>query len=160
MREFFLSYIMQMIVNFSFKTSKITIHGGENLNDAEQSDSPVLFCVWHYRLIYAVYFFKNPQYNLHALISGHRDAEVLAKIMSRWKINLIRGSSTRGWKHAIVEMQKRLKDELNINNSKINQISNTNYRVYMGPFDNIKSLKNAFDDINPLNFENIEIIKL
>ena len=110
MREFFLSYIMQMIVNFSFKTSKITIHGGENLNDAKQSDSPVLFCVWHYRLIYAVYFFKNPQYNLHALISGHRDAEVLAKIMSRWKINLIRGSSTRGWKHAIVEMQKRLKD--------------------------------------------------
>ena len=57
-------------------------------------------------------------------------------------------------------MQKRLKDELNINNSKINQISNTNYRVYMGPFYNIKSLKNAFDDINPLNFENIEIIKL
>ena len=30
----------------------------------------------------------------------------------------------------------------------------------MGPFENLKSLKNAFDDINPLNFENIEIIKL
>ena len=43
---------------------------------------------------------------------------------------------------------------------KIDQISNTNFRVYMGPFDNIKSLKKAFDDITPLNFENIEIIKL
>ena len=57
-------------------------------------------------------------------------------------------------------MQKRIKDELSIKNSKINQISNTNFRVYMGPFDNIKSLKKAFDDISPLNFENIEIIKL
>ena len=57
-------------------------------------------------------------------------------------------------------MQKRIKDELNIKNSKIKQISNTNFRVYMGPFDNIKSLKKAFDDISPLNFENIEIIKL
>ena len=57
-------------------------------------------------------------------------------------------------------MQVRMKDELNLNYSKILKISNTNYRVYLGPFDNLKSLKNAFDDINPLNFENIEIIKL
>ena len=57
-------------------------------------------------------------------------------------------------------MQIRIKDELNLNYSKILKISNTNYRVYLGPFDNLKSLKNAFDDINPLNFENIEIIKL
>ena len=57
-------------------------------------------------------------------------------------------------------MQKRIKDELNLNNSKINKISNTNFRVYLGPFNNLKSLKKAFDDINPLNFENIEIIKL
>ena len=57
-------------------------------------------------------------------------------------------------------MQKRIKNELNLNNSRIIKISNTNYRVYFGPYDNLKSLKKAFDDINPLNFENIEIIKL
>ena len=57
-------------------------------------------------------------------------------------------------------MKKRIKDELSLNNSKINKISDTNFRVYFGPFDNLKSLKKAFDDISPLNFENIEIIKL
>jgi cell division protein FtsN len=57
-------------------------------------------------------------------------------------------------------MQKRIKDELNLNSSKISKISNTSFRVYLGPFDNLESLKNAFDDITPLNFENIEIIKL
>ena len=57
-------------------------------------------------------------------------------------------------------MQKRIKDELDLNSSKISKISNTNFRVYLGPFDNLESLKNAFDGITPLNFENIEIIKL
>ena len=57
-------------------------------------------------------------------------------------------------------MQKRIMDELNLDNSRIIKISNTNFRVYLGPFNNLKSLKNAYDDITPLNFENIEIIKL
>ena len=57
-------------------------------------------------------------------------------------------------------MQNKIIDELKLKNSKISKISNTNYRVYFGPFDNLKSLKNVFDDITPLNFENIEIIKL
>jgi|TARA_B100001250_G_scaffold400552_1_gene411234 hypothetical protein len=57
-------------------------------------------------------------------------------------------------------MQKRIRDELNLNNSKIDKISNTNFRVYFGPYDNLNSLKDAYNDIYPLNFENIEIIKL
>jgi len=64
------------------------------------------------------------------------------------------------YKNTAELMQKRIKDELKLNNSRIIKISNTKFRVYFGPFDNLKSLKNAFDDINPLNFENIEIIKL
>ena len=57
-------------------------------------------------------------------------------------------------------LKKRIKDELKLTNIKISEISNTSFRVYLGPFDNLKSLKKAFDDINPLNFENIEIMKL
>jgi len=64
------------------------------------------------------------------------------------------------YENTAIMMQKRMEDELNLKNSKISKISNTNFRVYFGPFNNIKSLKNAFDDITPLNFENIEIIKL
>ena len=64
------------------------------------------------------------------------------------------------YENTAIMMKKRIEDELNLKNSKISKISNTNYRVYFGPFDNLKSLKNVFDDITPLNFENIEIIKL
>jgi len=64
------------------------------------------------------------------------------------------------YENTAIMMQNRIIDELNIKRSKISKISNTNFRVYLGPFSDLKSLKNAFDDISPLNFENIEIIKL
>ena len=114
MRSYLLSYIIQIILNVSFKTSQIKIHGKEYLEDTNNSNNPILLCVWHGRLIYDVYFFKNKNYNLWALISNHQDAEVLAKIMKRWKFNLIRGSSTRGWKHAIIEIQKKLQNTSSI----------------------------------------------
>ena len=40
------------------------------------------------------------------------------------------------------------------------KLSKTQYRVFLGPFDNIYSLQKAFNDINILDFENIEIIKI
>ena len=56
-------------------------------------------------------------------------------------------------------MINRIKDETNIKNTKLKTISETNFRVFLGPFDNLYSLKKAFNDISLLNFENIEIIK-
>ena len=56
-------------------------------------------------------------------------------------------------------MVKRIKDETKIENPKIKKISDKEYRVYLGPFNNINSLQKSFNDINLLVFENIEIIK-
>ena len=64
------------------------------------------------------------------------------------------------YENTAIMMQNRMKEELNLKNSKVLKLSNKSFRVYLGPFSNLKSLKNAFDDITPLNFENIEIIKL
>ena len=46
-----------------------------------------------------------------------------------------------------------------ITKPKVKKISDKKYRVYLGPFDNIKSLQKSYNDINILEFENIEIIK-
>ena len=56
-------------------------------------------------------------------------------------------------------MQKRIKIESPIKNSKIKKISDKKYRVYLGPFNDINSLQKSFNDISILQFENIEIIK-
>ena len=56
-------------------------------------------------------------------------------------------------------MLNRIKDETKNENTKIEKISDKKYRVYLGPFGDINSLQNSYNDINILNFENIEIIK-
>ena len=58
------------------------------------------------------------------------------------------------------DMILRIKSETIIKKVKINKISNTKFRVFLGPFKNLNSLKNEFDAINTLQFENIEIIKI
>ena len=57
-------------------------------------------------------------------------------------------------------MVLRIKKETIIKKVKINKISSTKFRVFLGPFKNLNSLKNEFDAINTLQFENIEIIKI
>ncbi len=56
-------------------------------------------------------------------------------------------------------MKKRIKSEIKLISINIVKLSDTNYRVYLGPFKDLKSLKKAFNDIKIINFENIEIIK-
>jgi hypothetical protein len=56
-------------------------------------------------------------------------------------------------------MIKRIKSESKLISINILKLSGTNYRVYLGPFKDLKSLKKAFNDIKIINFENIEIIK-
>ena len=55
-------------------------------------------------------------------------------------------------------MINKIRDETVIKNPKIKKISDKNYRVYLGPFNNIISLQKSFNSINILSFENIEII--
>ena len=56
-------------------------------------------------------------------------------------------------------MLNRIKTESSIKNTNIKKISDKQYRVYLGPFNNIYTLQKSFNDISILKFENIEIIK-
>ena len=56
-------------------------------------------------------------------------------------------------------MSKKIKKDSLIKNLKIIELSKTNYRLLIGPFNDIKSLKNTFEKMNLFNFENLEILK-
>ena len=56
-------------------------------------------------------------------------------------------------------MIKKIKSKSKLKNISIVKLTDTSYRVYLGPFKDLKSLKKAFNDIKIINFENIEIIK-
>jgi len=53
----------------------------------------------------------------------------------------------------------KIKNEIRLKNFKIIQLSETNFRLLLGPFDDIGTLKDSFEKINSLYFENLEIIK-
>ena len=56
-------------------------------------------------------------------------------------------------------MAERIINETNIKNPVVKKISNTKYRVLLGPFNDIKILEESFNEIKSLNFENLEILK-
>ena len=57
-------------------------------------------------------------------------------------------------------LKKRIKNEIRLKNIKINKLSKTKFRVYLGPYDNLNSIKKDFNKILSLEFENIEIVKI
>ena len=56
-------------------------------------------------------------------------------------------------------MIDRIRKETNIQNPKIIKLSKTKYRVLLGPFNDINSIKKVFEKIKVLNFENLEVLK-
>ena len=62
------------------------------------------------------------------------------------------------YKSSAKTMISRIKNETNIKNSRIQQLSKTKFRVLIGPFNDIKSLKETYEKLSPMNFENLEIL--
>ena len=56
-------------------------------------------------------------------------------------------------------MINRIKSKTLLTNIKLIELSKTNYRVLLGPFNDINSLKESFEKMNSLYFENLEILK-
>ena len=63
------------------------------------------------------------------------------------------------YKDTAKNMVERIKSETSIKNLNIVKLSLTKYRVLIGPFNDIKSLKMSFEKIKMLNFENLEILR-
>ena len=57
------------------------------------------------------------------------------------------------------ELKKRIKNETTLKNINIISINDTKHQVLLGPYSNINTLQSAYNSINNLNFENIELIR-
>ena len=56
-------------------------------------------------------------------------------------------------------MVNRVKTETLIKNAKIKEVSKNKFRVYIGPYSNLKALQKAYNSVEKLKFENIEILR-
>ena len=57
------------------------------------------------------------------------------------------------------QMKSRISNETSIKDVSINKLSPTKFRVFLGPFEDLNSLKKSFNAINILEFDSIEILK-
>tara|TARA_B100001057_G_scaffold490538_1_gene579023 strand:+ start:80 stop:835 length:756 start_codon:yes stop_codon:yes gene_type:complete len=63
------------------------------------------------------------------------------------------------YKESAKAMVDRIKLETSIKKLNIIKLSSTKYRVLIGPFNDIKTLKKSFEKIRMLKFENLEILR-
>ena len=57
------------------------------------------------------------------------------------------------------ELKERIENETSLKNINIISINDTRHQVLLGPYSNINTLQSAYNSINNLNFENIELIR-
>jgi len=100
---------------------------------------------------------KAPVENIS--INDLNDKSEKIKKIKKEKFNYIIKIADFYFKDTAKSMISRIKEETKVDSATIQNLSNTKYRVFLGPYDNINSLQKAFNDIIILEFENIEIIK-
>ncbi len=79
----------------------------ERFDAFAQRGEPVLFALWHGRLLPLTYFHRHR--GIAALISQSADGEYIARLVAGWGFEAIRGSSSRGGREAIREVVRRVR---------------------------------------------------
>lgn len=108
----FWTFLGKLILNCLFKSSRVIIKGKENVESALASGSPVMFCCWHGRLVFASYGLAQIRKGFWAIAGRHKDAEIMGRILESWGYKLIRGSSSKGSKDVLRRMHEVFSSEL------------------------------------------------
>ena len=93
-------------------------------------------------------------------ISIEIDNKTKVKKVKNTKFEFIIKFADLFFEESAITLKKRLEDEYNLKDINIKKMSKNLYRVYKGPFYNLGSIKNVYNEIANINFENIELIKL
>ncbi len=101
-----LPFIFQIIVRLIYFTNKKVFH-----HPAKLEDEVYIVAFWHGELLMQPFNYQKlkPNKKVSAMISDHRDGEMITKTVQYLGIHSIRGSSTRGGTKALIAAIKELK---------------------------------------------------
>jgi lysophospholipid acyltransferase (LPLAT)-like uncharacterized protein len=89
-------------LNALMRTCRYQREGVENYDQFWRQGKPVIFTLWHGRLLPCTHFHR--QQGVVTLISQHRDGEYITRAVRRWGFTAVRGSTTRGGLDALREL--------------------------------------------------------
>jgi lysophospholipid acyltransferase (LPLAT)-like uncharacterized protein len=101
--------LLVTLIRIIYATMRITVIGKEILPGFAARGEGYVGAFWHGRILMIPFLY--PGTALHILVSKHRDAEIIASILSRFGFQLIRGSSSKGGSDALRGMLRLLRDD-------------------------------------------------
>lgn len=90
------------------KLTRIDFVGREHYEWLRTHRKPFIFCTWHGRILLPIYVHRYE--GIQAMVSEHRDGEMIAQTVQKLGYGTIRGSSTRGARKATIQMIRKLRD--------------------------------------------------
>ena len=85
-----------------FSTLEYHVAGAEHHAQYTRQGMPVIYAIWHGRLLPPAFLHRGQ--GVVTLISRSADGEYLARLLSRWGFDSVRGSSSRGGSEALREL--------------------------------------------------------
>lgn len=96
------------VLDALMRTTSVRTEGEENFRQFWDAGKPVVFSLWHGRLLPCTYHHRGQ--GVATLVSQHRDGEYITRLVAgKWGYTVVRGSSTRGGVEAVAEMIRLVK---------------------------------------------------
>jgi lysophospholipid acyltransferase (LPLAT)-like uncharacterized protein len=96
-----------LIILFFGKTGRIQVTNRNAWKELVASPQGFIIVAWHGKMLLPIYVHRN--LGILAMVSEHRDGEMIARTVHRLGYETVRGSSTRGGTKAFRQMLKELK---------------------------------------------------
>lgn len=89
------SILIYLYSSLCYYTSKVMADGlKEGFDEASESEHPTIYVTWHGRFFPNV-FIKKKEQQLYAIISQHTDGEIISRVLQKFNVIPIRGSTNR-----------------------------------------------------------------
>ena len=93
------------VIRVLSRTWRVTSLGREAFESQRVQGRTVLYSFWHGQMLSLIAEHKLPS---AVLISDHRDGEIIARIIQKFGLSVIRGSTSRGASRALLQMSRAL----------------------------------------------------
>ncbi len=103
---FLLSSLATAYIRWVGITSRIIWVNRVIREDLEAEGRGFIYAFWHGRQVFLTYLHQDP--HIHPLISQSRDGELIARVCRSFRMDPVRGSSSRGGSEALLRMKSFL----------------------------------------------------
>lgn len=119
-RDHCIKWLGALLIKFLWLTCKVRVLDEVKAQNLLESDAPLIPCYWHQHHLFGLWYLRRIQKQfgkkVGVLASPSRDGEIPSRIIERWGLHVIRGSSSKTGAQALRDLCKSV-NERNISPS-------------------------------------------